>query len=235
MRTIGIAVVARLGLLAGGAAALGASEVAAFGAAAVGGGCAEGQKIAESRFGWLAESHGDLYGCSPRRGERLVNRTNLPQARWRHATLRGAMVAVERVDSWKGVYTQVVVFDLRRMKMCSERAAGSSWAISGSDQSLSAGAPVHKLTVTRSGAVAFVAGPGSRPADAGDGQPIAPWTGYEVVTRDAAGQHQLDAGPGIDPDSLQRDGRLLTWTHAGERLTAKLGLGPGRCGDLIRP
>lgn len=60
--------------------------------------------------------------------------------------------------------------------------------------------------------------------------------GYEVYKSDAAGRYTLLAGGyDIDPDSLERHGREVSWTQGGETRTARLRRRPVAPLERIKP
>lgn len=163
-----------------------------------------------------------LYGCvrETQRGV-LLAVNDEPWSTWGRIASAGPMAAIEIRQGGKDAGSRrILVVDVVRQRMCQETPAGTGTAGAPptpdqppAETAPGRGEPITSLTVTRAGAVAFIAGPGYGPYSPGDPS-VAPWSGYEVVASDAEGARQLDAGTDVAPRSLSRSGRTVRWRSA---------------------
>ena len=176
-----------------------------------------------------------LYGCLRSDGTGVVLTANDPgfTAFGRYA-IRGPMAAVEILQTGKEDATRwVLVIDVVEQRLCQRLPAGTGGSGSRPVEGEPPGGRIRgevltDLAVSRTGAVAFIAGPGFGPWDPSEAN-IAPWDGYELVVSDRAGTRQLDAGIELDPASLRLRGDRMVWRSAGQPHTTKLDSRAMRC------
>lgn len=195
--------------------------------------CRTLEPFKETRAAYLVEKNEVLYGCSKETGR--ATRVKIGDRRfgstWSKVALAGHMVAFE--DRIPGPLSYVVyLVDLKRGRLCNPTSAGTGSTQDPADPDFrgGTGAPVHRLTVTRWGALAYVAGPAFGPLPHAVEPPDEPpWHGYEVIVQDHRGFRRLAVGEDIDPRSLRRSGSTVTWVQAGRRQTGRLDRTPVRC------
>ena len=143
----------------------------------------------------LGESF-QVYGClRSRKRPVLVNAVGYDQYSSSSITAIGLNGTFVATSSSGGVidgscYAHMLVYSLVR------RRAKHSWRIDGSE---STGCP---------GIDTFVMGPRGRAAFMEGGRRLHKF--------DATGEHLIDEGDGIDPDSIAIQGGSVVWTHSGE-------------------
>jgi hypothetical protein len=190
--------------------------------------CPSGRRIATSREGYLLRHGTELYACARRASRAWFIAMNELKEAWGHAVLHGSKAAVAISVAFTPGSHGVQVLDIRARRQCLFELAGTG----GSDES--SGSPVRRLLVSRTGAVAYVAGPAAGPVPAESFPTIAPWSGYEVIVSDGAGRRQVAAGRDIDPRSLRIAGSTVSWRSGG--VAANAPIGPGKpCTEPLTP
>lgn len=205
------------------------SAQAGYGAAALERACLRAEPLSESALIALVKHKRALVGCSKDvRAASILSFNEPTGATWSHATAAGrfAAFAIESAGQGPIVYG-VKVVDVIGGKFCYE-AVGSGVSPADSANPAS-GEPTTALGLSRRGGLGFIAGPGRGPVDTGVFPNLAPWTGYEVIVRDADGVRQVGAGPDIARDSLRVGIRAATWAAGGVTWTAPLSRKRVRC------
>jgi hypothetical protein len=172
------------------------------------------------------ERFGYVYACLYRYGRRVVianftGHSITGTGGQRNYRLAGRYVAFEDFYAGKmlGSY-YVLVYDLRTGRLVHEAQTGKPPADASSQtQGAAFGlGPTTALLLEPDGSVAWIA---RDVWTTGPGYPsYSPVPEYEVRVADRRGNLRLDAGPAIDPGSLQAQDGGLKWTDAGKTRTA---------------
>jgi hypothetical protein len=181
--------------------------------------CPRGKVLDQSHQAKLVKKRRRLIGCMAGGAPYQVAYWDFGGVpKWQKPLLRGHMVAIELLSARAQSYSLRVV-DLRRRKWCYNGTIGTGRVRGGTPEDY--GEPLRDIVLRRSGAVAYIAGPGSGPRATGEFPNLAPWSGYEVVVVDRRGARQVAAGPDIEVGSLEIDGARVTWRQGGTKRSAR--------------
>lgn len=188
--------------------------------------CPSGKVLAESRHVTLVKDGRRLVACMNRRPPYEVAVRDEPAGeRWSKPFARGRMVAFQ-LTSPRTRSFYVTVVDVKRRQRCYLSSAGTGRVPEGDDDDF--GEPIGGLVLRRSGAFAYIAGPGVGPTAAGNFPDLPAWAGYEVMVVDRHGARQVGAGPDIEPGSLAITGDSVTWRQGDSTMSAPFAYRP-RC------